>query len=79
MPIFEYYCQRCHQEFEEIVFGDELPTCPDCGAQKCQKLVSRPCRHHQGGSADFSDGSMAPSAASASKCSGCSGGNCATC
>ncbi len=77
MPIYEYFCDKCHKEFEELVFGDELPNCPHCGVARCQKLMSRPCLHRGGASGD---GSMATSASSSSsKCGGCSGGNCATC
>ncbi len=76
MPIYEYFCSKCHREFEEIVFGNELPSCVHCGASQCEKLISRPCVQRSGGSGDAS---MAPPSAGASKCGGCSGGNCATC
>ncbi len=79
MPIYEYFCDKCHGEFEELVFGDELPSCVHCGASQCQKLMSRPCV--QRGGVGSGDGMGMPAAASsgASKCGGCSGGNCATC
>ena len=32
MPIFEYVCNACQKEFEEIVLGDEQPVCPGCGS-----------------------------------------------
>jgi len=75
MPIFEYRCTACGNEFEELVFGDKVPPCPRCKAQQTEKLMSR-CRHKSGGSAGF-DG-PAP-AAGGSKCGGCSGGSCSTC
>ncbi len=80
MPIYEYYCEKCEQEFEEIVFGAELPNCPKCGEENCQKLISRPSKRRSGDSANGGGGEFAPSMPSApSKCGGCSGGNCATC
>ena len=41
MPIFEYVCNACHKEFEEIVLGGEQPVCPACGAADTTKLMSR--------------------------------------
>ena len=73
MPIYEYQCDACSKEFEELVYGDEDPPCPQCGADKTRKLMSRPCYHMAGG-----DG-YAPSSSGGSACAGCSGGNCATC
>ena len=31
MPIYEYTCTKCGKDFEELVFGDDLPACPHCG------------------------------------------------
>ena len=76
MPIFEYFCTKCHKEFEELVFGEELPSCIYCGASKCQKLISRPCVQRNGLT---TENSTTPITTSSSKCSGCSGGNCSTC
>ncbi len=74
MPIYEFFCEKCHYEFEELVFGSDTPTCPKCGAANAQKLMSRPCLHSgQGGEPVV--GASTPK----SKCSGCSGGNCANC
>ena len=74
MPIYEYTCTKCGKDFEELVFGDDLPACPHCGAAETRKLMSR-CAHCNGG-----DDSFAPSMpASSGGCAGCSGGNCATC
>ena len=32
MPIYEYTCTKCGKDFEELVFGDDLPARPHCGA-----------------------------------------------
>ena len=72
MPIYEYLCNSCNEEFEELVFGDEAPPCPHCESGKTSKLMSRPCYHMAGG-----NGYVPSSGGSA--CAGCPGGNCATC
>ena len=71
MPIYEYQCKACKEEFEELAFGEAAPPCPHCGSGKTRKLMSRSCHHVAGGS-----GYVSPSSGG---CAGCSGGNCATC
>ena len=43
MPIYEFECTNCSEEFEELVFGTasiiEL-TCPECGSQDVVKKIS---------------------------------------
>ncbi|WP_449243234.1 FmdB family zinc ribbon protein [Desulfovibrio sp.] len=76
MPIFEYKCGKCGQEFEELVFGEETPACPKCGSAKTSKLMSR-CRAKSGG--EGGDFDMSPSGGGGGGCSSCSGGSCSTC
>lgn len=80
MPLHEYSCQKCSQEFEELVFRDDEPvSCPECGSADVAKLISA-CKFRTGG--PIVAGSPSSSAAAtrgASACSGCSGGNCSTC
>ncbi len=82
MPIFEFVCKRCKNQFEELVFGqDEEAVCPSCGSTKTQKLMSC-CRSKVGGGAGGGDDAPAAQAAPAPArggCSGCSGGSCSTC
>ena len=43
MPIYEYRCDICEQQFEEMVrLGDGAGEirCPRCGAQKVNRLLS---------------------------------------
>jgi len=76
MPIYEYRCDKCGKEFEELVFGtDEVVKCPACGSARTGRLMSC-CRHKSAGGAGLGQAS-AP--ASGGGCSGCSGGNCSTC
>ena len=42
MPIYEYRCDACRQEFEVIqkITADPLETCKLCGAPNPSKLIS---------------------------------------
>ena len=55
MPIYEYHCKACNSTFEELVFGDETPSCPKCKSMETEKLISR-CSCHFGGCAGCSGG-----------------------
>jgi len=47
MPIFEFRCNDCHHQFEQMIFptladaadGDTL-RCPECDGRHVQKLMS---------------------------------------
>lgn len=75
MPIHEYHCKSCLREFEELVFKDEIPSCPHCHSANTEKMVSRPCacRGNKNGD-DFSAPSMGGGG-----CAGCAGGSCSSC
>ncbi len=78
MPIYEFRCNACKEDFEELVFKDgESVACPQCGSMKTEKLMSC-CRFKTGGGGVDLGGASAPSSSSSS-CAGCSGGSCATC
>ncbi len=71
MPIYEYTCKKCGNEFEVIVFGDDKPRCPACGAKNPKKNMS---------SFGFSAGNKFKSSGkSGSSCSGCSSSDCSSC
>lgn len=42
MPIFEYHCRECGQDFEKIVnIGNtESVVCPGCGSSETTKKIS---------------------------------------
>lgn len=42
MPIFEFKCEKCNQEFERVVFAQDKETivCPKCHATNVKKLIS---------------------------------------
>ena len=74
MPIYEYQCSACKEEFEELMFGNGIPPCPHCGSDKTNKLMSRPCCHRAGDNSGYP-----PPSSGSGGCAGCPGGNCATC
>jgi putative FmdB family regulatory protein len=44
MPIYEYLCQKCGHDFEALQKVSDAPLrkCPECGALRLKKLVSKP-------------------------------------
>ena len=41
MPLYDYGCKKCGQEFEVLVrAGDAAPVCVSCGSQEIEKLLS---------------------------------------
>lgn len=41
MPIYEFECKDCSSRFETLVIKrDESVTCPQCGSDMLQKLIS---------------------------------------
>ncbi|MFH1372499.1 MAG: zinc ribbon domain-containing protein [bacterium] len=41
MPIYEYKCMDCTNEFEELVgVGDSAPPCPSCRSGNTVKMIS---------------------------------------
>lgn len=50
MPLYEYACQDCHQDFELLIRGKEKPVCPHCASKKLTKLLSVVSGHVADGS-----------------------------
>jgi putative FmdB family regulatory protein len=70
MPIYEYHCQGCGQDFEVLVMGSrDKVECPSCRSKKVGRLMS--------GFAHKCEGKMVSSGGDS--CSSCSSGNCSTC
>ncbi|MDR2945840.1 MAG: zinc ribbon domain-containing protein [Candidatus Adiutrix sp.] len=75
MPIYEFHCNGCGKDFEELVLSrSEKITCPACGEPDCQKLMSAASFVSRG-----ADGSTVSASAGGGGCSGCAATNCATC
>ena len=49
MPLYEYACGGCGEQFELLVRSGEEPACPDCGSKKLEKQLSVPAAHVNGG------------------------------
>ncbi len=77
MPIYEYQCMKCNEEFECIVLGGDTVTCPSCDTKKVKRKMSA-CSFKNGGGSG-GDYSASSGSTSSSGCAGCSGGSCSTC
>ncbi len=55
MPIYEYNCEECDENFEELVriAGVSQVTCPHCGSEQTKKKISTFASHADGGSSTF--------------------------
>jgi putative FmdB family regulatory protein len=49
MPLYEYTCPSCEQDFELLVRFGENPACPECGSSRLEKQLSVPAAHVAGG------------------------------
>lgn len=72
MPIYEYFCEKCGNEFEMLVFRDDKPVCPACGDKGPTKKMS---------SFGFSVGYKfkSSSTGSGSGCASCGSSDCSSC
>ncbi|HSL69818.1 MAG TPA: FmdB family zinc ribbon protein [Longimicrobiales bacterium] len=42
MPLYDYCCRSCGQQFEALVRGETKPSCPACQSQELDRLLSLP-------------------------------------
>jgi len=78
MPIYEYECCECCEQFEKLVFrSDEAVSCPKCESANIQKRMSV-CGFKSGGDKGAASSRVGSTTAS-SGCAGCAGGSCASC
>ncbi|MBN2430788.1 MAG: zinc ribbon domain-containing protein [Acidobacteria bacterium] len=73
MPIFEYRCRKCDQEFEKLVFrhtpAGEI-RCTDCDSEDVEKLLS---------TFAFTGTTRKSGSGGSSSCGSCRGGSCSSC
>jgi len=71
MPIYEYRCSNCGEDFEELVLSKSSAiNCPKCHGSKVSKLMS---------ATSFKSSEKFVSSSDTSGCSTCSSHNCSTC
>ena len=77
MPIYEYTCNACGKNFETLVMGSDIPTCPACSSEDLARRMSK---------CGFISKSTGPGgqiqttkSAGSSACAGCSSTNCSSC
>jgi putative FmdB family regulatory protein len=73
MPIYEYHCEKCGEDFECLVFGSDKPECGACHSKKVTKLMSA-CGFVSKGA-----GGQTVTSSAGSSCTGCSAGSCTGC
>jgi putative FmdB family regulatory protein len=61
MPLFEFRCRSCGDEFEQLVRNAETPACPDCASTELDKLMSAPVGHVSGRALPIASGACPPS------------------
>jgi putative FmdB family regulatory protein len=40
MPLYDFSCRKCESQFEALVRGSVKPTCPECGSEELERLMS---------------------------------------
>ncbi len=65
MPIYEFVCQACGHEFEQIVpfSATKLPDCPACQSEQVHRQLSRPAIHFKGSGWYITDSKAAKTSA----------------
>lgn len=61
MPIFNFVCDDCGAEFEDLVMKrDEVIICPDCSSKKTHKVFTGGSSFVLKGSGWYADGYATP-------------------
>ena len=58
MPLYEYACRQCANEFEALVRASETPNCPSCHSDDLQRKLSVFAAHTAGAGAQGAMPSM---------------------
>ncbi|ADP86083.1 FmdB family zinc ribbon protein [Nitratidesulfovibrio vulgaris] len=76
MPMFEYHCNACGKDFEEIAGSEATVPCPGCGSDDTARQMSAPSL--KTGAPPFKVGPVRPMPPSRPG-GGCPGGSCGGC
>lgn len=71
MPIYEFICDECGAEFEELVRNGDKPKCDACSSREVRRIFSKFAVHS-------SSANLGGKGADKS-CSSCASSSCATC
>ena len=74
MPIYEYACQKCQKEFEELILrsgGADDVHCPVCDSAEVKRLLSV--------TAIKTEAAFVSTKSSGGSCGSCHGGSCGSC
>jgi len=77
MPTYEYACRKCGKQFEKVQRITDAPeaVCPECGAEKAERLISHSSFVLKGSGWYASDYAHKSTGSSSSSC-GCKSGSC---
>ena len=50
MPLYEYTCRKCKNEFELLIRSGEMAVCPKCNSRQLEKHLSAAAAHSASGS-----------------------------
>ncbi|MDR1959343.1 MAG: zinc ribbon domain-containing protein [Planctomycetaceae bacterium] len=75
MPIYEYRCEKCSQEFELLIRGKDKPVCPYCGERNLARRMSVPSAHSSSSETSTCPGAAAGCPQKSPSC--CGGRGCA--
>lgn len=76
MPIYEYKCNKCDEQFETLVMGGTEPECPACDSQDLSRLMSA-CGFISKTTGQGGDSQVKSSASSG--CGSCASSSCSSC
>lgn len=58
MPLFEYACRECEQQFEVLVRGSAAPECPSCHGTSLERRQSVFAARSGGGASSVAEALM---------------------
>ncbi|MFP4354024.1 MAG: FmdB family zinc ribbon protein [Phycisphaerae bacterium] len=71
MPIYEYTCSDCNNEFELLVANHRAkPSCPSCDSKKLQRKFSTFAAHQKSSAPACPSAGQCPSAMPGGPCGG---------